>query len=392
MEAIRFFPLVNPTPDQIEEMIHIAVECFESVIMNRAMTGDSPKNSEALFRLTFRAAAIEGNIFVCQDDESDKIVALAAGFGPTSKFLGRRRSLGFYEFFENLSEETKAWWKDNVMKPSELPVNVQPSLKLLTFATQVLEQRKGYGSYLMKEIMKVSSIPICVNAVTDSTVLFYRRLGFKTISSSEVSSTYGSWFPPANVAIEYQQDLTTFNGSFDFPSIYRGDPTPQVDDAWFRISTGIRTTRLTLEQLRKIGKEDTLSKVKYQEADGGGYIAAVEFSHQLHCLNLLRKYVHFDYYGQSDPFFTESRPETYQRHLEHCIEALRQALMCSADTGMITFEWVRGFSMPYPDFNTKHRCRDFEKLVAWQTANGVNDVPLDRIVRLNEEVDLIDVP
>lgn len=39
---------------------------------------------------------------------------------------------------------------------------------------------------------------------------------------------------PANEAIEYH--TTVFNGSFDFPSIYRGVPTQDIDDAWNQVS------------------------------------------------------------------------------------------------------------------------------------------------------------
>ncbi|KDR67289.1 hypothetical protein GALMADRAFT_34048, partial [Galerina marginata CBS 339.88] len=81
--------------------------------------------------------------------------------------------------------------------------------------------------------------------------------------------------------------------------------------------------------------------------------------------NVLRKYVYFDHYSKNDTFFTESKPNTYRTHLEHCIENLRQSLMCTANNGMITYEWVRGFSSHYPDFNTRHRCRNFQKIIAW---------------------------
>jgi Mycotoxin biosynthesis protein UstYa len=33
-----------------------------------------------------------------------------------------------------------------------------------------------------------------------------------------------------------------------------------------------------------LGKKDTPSKVKLREEDGGGYIASLEVTHQLHCL------------------------------------------------------------------------------------------------------------
>ncbi len=43
---------------------------------------------------------------------------------------------------------------------------------------------------------------------------------------------------PSNVAIEYQKEFTIFNGSFEYPSIYRGEPTTELDEAWHRISKG----------------------------------------------------------------------------------------------------------------------------------------------------------
>ncbi|KDR77532.1 hypothetical protein GALMADRAFT_138627 [Galerina marginata CBS 339.88] len=44
-------------------------------------------------------------------------------------------------------------------------------------------------------------------------------------------------YSPANVAVEYHNDLTMFNGTLDYPSIYRGYPTAETDAAWRRIST-----------------------------------------------------------------------------------------------------------------------------------------------------------
>lgn len=43
---------------------------------------------------------------------------------------------------------------------------------------------------------------------------------------------------PANVAVEYNKGLTTLNGSLDFPSEFRGYPTPEIDAAWTRVSIG----------------------------------------------------------------------------------------------------------------------------------------------------------
>ncbi|PPQ80082.1 hypothetical protein CVT26_011529 [Gymnopilus dilepis] len=201
-------------------------------------------------------------------------------------------------------------------------------------------------------------------------------------------STFRYFPAPANVAVEYYKEFNVTKGSFNHSSIYRGDPGPEIDDAWERISTGVKLTRITRDELLRMGKEDRPSTVKWRPKDGGGYMAALEVTHQLHCLNMFRKYIHLDYYGQADEFFRTSKEKTILNHLEHCIDNLRQYLMCNADTAMITFEWVRGFSVEYPDFNTRHQCRNFEKIITWQNDHGV-DVPEDENVeRLEGQIDM----
>ncbi|KDR73859.1 hypothetical protein GALMADRAFT_71587, partial [Galerina marginata CBS 339.88] len=196
-------------------------------------------------------------------------------------------------------------------------------------------------------------------------------------------------------AVEYHREMTVFNGTFDYPSPYRGYPTPEIDAAWRRITQDckLKPTRLTREQVLKIGKKDTPSKVKYLEEDGGGYMAALEVTHKLHCLDVLRKYTYREHYERFDPDFTLLTPEIFRTHLDsdHCVEILRQDLMCSADVGMITFEWVKGHSHPYPDFNTQHKCRNFEKILAWEIDNAVY-IPRGRISRFESEVDLVEPP
>jgi hypothetical protein len=57
--------------------------------MNRSMTAGVKELREDLFRLIFRAAALEGKLYICQTVNSGKIVSLGAGFGPGIGFLGR---------------------------------------------------------------------------------------------------------------------------------------------------------------------------------------------------------------------------------------------------------------------------------------------------------------
>ena len=160
-------------------------------------------------------------------------------------------------------------------------------------------------------------------------------------------------------------------------------------------------------------------QVKIKEEYGGGYPANVEGLHHLHCLvrtpnltnsrvlltncfprqqNLLRKSLQYNYayyaaLGQGA--FSNAEP-IVKVHVTHCLDILRQQLMCSVDTGVLGQVWVAnpvGGSphhgkrsvdakhddehaggddmkmstgvMAFVDFNTKHQCKNFDAIREW---------------------------
>ena len=70
---------------------------------------------------------------------------------------------------------------------------------------------------------------------------------FWLFQNSIVSRTSTTNVAPANVAIEYNKEPITLNGTFDFPSEFRGHPTPEIDAAWMAVSMGGK--KFTLLQL-----------------------------------------------------------------------------------------------------------------------------------------------
>ncbi|KAG8157994.1 hypothetical protein KVR01_012266 [Diaporthe batatas] len=54
------------------------------------------------------------------------------------------------------------------------------------------------------------------------------------------------------------------------------------------------------------------------------------------------------------------------RHVAHCLNTLRDAVMCMADATPMSF--VDGFQMSYVTDNQAHMCRDWEGLRAWANA------------------------
>jgi hypothetical protein len=53
------------------------------------------------------------------------------------------------------------------------------------------------------------------------------------------------------------------------------------------------------------------------------------------------------------------------KHLDHCIDSIRQSLMCSADITPLPYVWWRKFGQLMPTSAVTHTCRDFEAIRDW---------------------------
>jgi hypothetical protein len=114
--------------------------------------------------------------------------------------------------------------------------------------------------------------------------------------------------------------------------------------------------------------------------------------------DLLRKTLHwnYDHYrAQKECAFVNSE-YILQVHATHCLDILRQVLMCDPDVGVLGQVWWQPKSvpdpMPFVDFNTKHRCRDFEGVRAWAEAHQLppeEEVDMSRFFEMPKPGDTI---
>lgn len=123
---------------------------------------------------------------------------------------------------------------------------------------------------------------------------------------------------------------------------------------------------ISYDTLRIIGASEDSARLPPES--GGGYMGSLEVFHQLHCVNLLWQATNAEYYKDRSLAWTDSAA-TLRQHLDHCADLLRQKLMCDADVGVYTYNWVKRHSGPYPNFNTLHKCRNFEDVLAWGRAH-----------------------
>ncbi|KAI1435120.1 hypothetical protein GGR50DRAFT_703419 [Xylaria sp. CBS 124048] len=180
-------------------------------------------------------------------------------------------------------------------------------------------------------------------------------------------------------AIEYYD--TNFQNEFGGRSEYVGPPTPELEERWDALwSRG--TIEVPLDGPEKLNKSTEGLKHALKDPKRG-YEAVLEVFHHLHCLNQIRQYTWKEYYathmaewiaqdnhGIVDLNVTDHRNVGDRMHVDHCIEALRLQIMCSADVTPLLVEVDESSSLGQKaDFNVHHRCRSWEKVTEWQSAH-----------------------
>ncbi|KAH6712421.1 hypothetical protein BKA61DRAFT_485707, partial [Leptodontidium sp. MPI-SDFR-AT-0119] len=143
-------------------------------------------------------------------------------------------------------------------------------------------------------------------------------------------------------------------------NIFNAEPSLEVDDAWsslFRYAN----IRVTKDEIKRTGRPSI------ELSDGSGdYFGTLDVYHQLHCLKYIRQYVHQDYYTVRDTNVP------VKDHVNHCIEMLRQVVMCKVDTALMTYEWLPDFPGPWPNFGIQHECVNWEKIDNWSKERSID--------------------
>ena len=65
--------------------------------------------------------------------------------------------------------------------------------------------------------------------------------------------------------------------------------------------------------------------------------------------------------------------------------------MCDADVGIITYNWVKDHDLYYPNFNTVHKCRNFEDIYDWAIAHQAH-APNGGLVIKPDDAEELELP
>jgi hypothetical protein len=84
---------------------------------------------------------------------------------------------------------------------------------------------------------------------------------------------------------------------------------------------------------------------------------------------MVRKATRPDYYI---PHVIEGEEEDRllgKKHIAHCIDAIRQSLMCAADITVYTWSWDEELETYKNHVKNPHTCRNFDTLREWARVN-----------------------
>ncbi|ETN46997.1 uncharacterized protein HMPREF1541_01187 [Cyphellophora europaea CBS 101466] len=242
-------------------------------------------------------------------------------------------------------------------------------------------QPKGWLSWLSSPI--VTLVLVCIAFATG---FFIQAIPF--FSKDSLCAAHTTQYTPpilSDVSIEYSS--VDYNGSFLQENIYRRPASPEVDAAWEALGVNYRGIRVPEDQAVAAGISK--SHVRINKKHGGGYPANVEGLHHLHCLNLLRqtsKY-NFDYYKALGEGAFKNDDMIVEKHVTHCLDILRQQLMCRADFSVFGQVWTHPESpKPFVDFNTRHKCVNYDAIRQWAEERQLpKGVPKDFLEPPNED-------
>jgi len=186
-------------------------------------------------------------------------------------------------------------------------------------------------------------------------------------------------YSPAQHLIEYEPRVFTSALHGDM-SPFSEEPSPEVDDAWHSLYPSL-VQLIPKEQASKL----LMPTAVYPHNADRKYMIELDVFHQLHCLNMIRKALRPDYYVPEIDENGEIKLVGHT-HITHCVETIRQSLMCAGDITTYTWQWDQELQTLRNHVSTPHSCRNFDKLRGWAVEhNGA--VPFDNFRELNDSLD-----
>ncbi|KAF3919606.1 hypothetical protein ABW20_dc0103818 [Dactylellina cionopaga] len=206
----------------------------------------------------------------------------------------------------------------------------------------------------IKAFIFAQTVVIIILIVLSAVLLSKRYTDHSNIEEDEI-------FSPAQHVV--RPKLVNFQRGFSLEGTkYQGPPTDERNAAWDELYNS------AMVKIPRSSAKKMINRTLPVPGQPGYYAVGIEVFHQLHCLNYLRRYI----WASSLP---ESAGQGLERktlqHMDHCIDTIRQSLMCSADITPLPWRWNEERQKAVPVIEVAHKCRDFDAIHEWAMQNKV---------------------
>ncbi|KAJ6472637.1 hypothetical protein DFH09DRAFT_1007721 [Mycena vulgaris] len=188
-------------------------------------------------------------------------------------------------------------------------------------------------------------------------------------------------YSPALEAVEHEVQVYNIGFTGDL-SPFQIPSSSELDQAWSDLyNFGI--SKITKEEAARLP-----NKTQAIPGDEGHYIAELDVFHNLHCLNKIRMALDPDYYPDWRVSTTNNWIPTQKNateHVGHCVDWIRQSLMCTSDTSVIVWQWEKSMNASIVKGNVAHTCRKFDKIQEWAKERKVVKMP-DPTVHIEDDI------
>ncbi|KAI9038103.1 oxidase ustYa family protein [Aspergillus affinis] len=165
-------------------------------------------------------------------------------------------------------------------------------------------------------------------------------------------------------------------------SPYQGWPSDEIDQLWKDSYVRGLNTYVTADEAGPLLEETLRVPVPGRENE---FMVVLDVFHQLHCLDVIRQSWYPKRYGRGMYHPNGTLDYCQWLHYDHCLDQIRQALMCAADTSVVFFEWSKQSNASRPRVDNLHTCRDFDKIKDWAFDRDIGEYHSHRRVVPTEE-------
>ncbi|KAI0079448.1 hypothetical protein K474DRAFT_1639618 [Panus rudis PR-1116 ss-1] len=233
------------------------------------------------------------------------------------------------------------------------------------------------GGRSQRRLIRLLSVALFFQTILmlSMSIGLWKAYGNKTVLNGQIL------YSPAQDFIEFHP--VTFADGFAERTIYQGKPSDEVDKAWLDLYNDIGLSKIPKSQARLIP-----NKTLAIPGNEGYYNVNLAVFHQLHCLNLIRKGLSPDYYR--DPvtgMIAGFAPHEWEEHVSHCVDSIRQSLMCASDISLIVWQWSEEKHQAVVKMNTVHSCRNYDRIVDWAKDHR-QDIKFDLHVHVEDDIEI----